>query len=141
MWKMRATYRTVSIHAPRVGCDKETLEMLLSSYVSIHAPRVGCDRKIIARWAPPKEFQFTHPAWGATLDRSSRVVTPVFQFTHPVWGATQWVFLVERMKRFQFTHPVWGATESFGVVVYGFIVSIHAPRVGCDRKVVETSTQ
>ena len=33
----------VSIHAPRVGCDENLLEMTNVLEVSIHAPRVGCD--------------------------------------------------------------------------------------------------
>ena len=46
-----ATYRfhtvllvkTVSIHAPRVGCDSICTLFSYTSQVSIHAPRVGCD--------------------------------------------------------------------------------------------------
>ena len=33
---------------------------------------------------------------------------------------------------FQFTHPVWGATMFFVPKGWEIIVSIHAPRVGCD---------
>ena len=33
---------------------------------------------------------------------------------------------------FQFTHPVWGATWSSRIVQITIVVSIHAPRVGCD---------
>ncbi len=52
-------------------------------------PVWGATRKIIARWAPPKEFQFTHPVWGATKYHSQTKIKHRFQFTHPVWGATQ----------------------------------------------------
>ena len=34
--------------------------------------------------------------------------------------------------KFQFTHPVWGATDPYNNVGRTCIVSIHAPRVGCD---------
>ncbi len=37
----------VSIHAPRVGCDRLTRLTLRVCYVSIHAPRVGCDLTLI----------------------------------------------------------------------------------------------
>ena len=36
------------------------------------------------------------------------------------------------MDKFQFTHPVRGATDLIGKLVGGVIVSIHAPRAGCD---------
>ena len=80
-----------------------------------------------------------------------------FQFTHPVWGATQYLLIIRyqqtsfnsrtpcgvRLWRcpllfpilmFQFTHPVWGATGLTLVVISNGVVSIHAPRVGCDLK-------
>ena len=62
----------VSIHAPRVGCDR--IGSLLGSElrVSIHAPRVGCDSKYTALGNNIKEFQFTHPVWGATMSGRSR---------------------------------------------------------------------
>ena len=34
--------------------------------VSIHAPRVGCDTKGWAKELDNFQFQFTHPVWGAT---------------------------------------------------------------------------
>ena len=34
---------SVSIHAPRVGCDSALGYQEIESRVSIHAPRVGCD--------------------------------------------------------------------------------------------------
>ena len=57
----------------------------------------------------------------------------VFQFTHPVWGATiatVWGYWTGR--KFQFTHPVWGATFLITKSREMRVVSIHAPRVGCD---------
>ena len=33
---------------------------------------------------------------------------------------------------FQFTHPVWGATADGVLLSQQSLVSIHAPRVGCD---------
>ena len=56
-----------------------------------------------------------------------------FQFTHPVWGATGTVAVTSYLcLRFQFTHPVWGATDLSVVAGGELLVSIHAPRVGCD---------
>ena len=57
---------SVSIHAPRVGCDKAFPLALMTSTVSIHAPRVGCDERSSWMSVMSPSFQFTHPGWGAT---------------------------------------------------------------------------
>ena len=77
--------------------------------------------------------------WGATR-HSDKVGKPLrmFQFTHPVWGATGELDFEQLVVKFQFTHPVWGATLKLVGRKFGSIVSIHAPRVGCDRQVVTT---
>ncbi len=57
-------------------------------------------------------FQLTHPVWGATaISSAGKAVTLKFQSTHPVWGATHYGLQLLKLK----------------------IISIHAPRVGCDR--------
>ena len=35
-------------------------------------------------------------------------------------------------RRFQSTHPGWGATNGAVQLFFGILISIHAPRVGCD---------
>ena len=57
-----------------------------------------------------------------------------FQFTHPARGATTepTEFSLDKME-FQFTHPARGATRQTMRRVQAFDVSIHAPRTGCDR--------
>ena len=35
----------ISIHAPREGCDQNTLKKKRQNKISIHAPREGCDRE------------------------------------------------------------------------------------------------
>ena len=63
---------TISIHAPRVGCDDPIPWVYeMDCKISIHAPRVGCDRD---RSPPPLGhggFQSTHPVWGATSGKPS----------------------------------------------------------------------
>ena len=56
----------VSIHAPRVGCDKIGDTMYIKRLVSIHAPRVGCDNIFVPNPNKRVLFQSTHPGWGAT---------------------------------------------------------------------------
>ena len=124
---------------PRTPCGVRrgrTLVYLVFRYISIHAPRVGCDLK--AYFSLPKDirFQSTHPVWGATLALARWPTTHrEFQSTHPVWGATGCSMCGFGIHlEFQSTHPVWGAT---GNVPDGHLlaldISIHAPRVGCDR--------
>jgi len=124
----------VSIHAPRAGCDEGPPEPFRASCgfnsrtpcgvrlprgvrreivvrVSIHAPRAGCDFSLATSTACLSRFQFTHPVRGATIAyRIAQLLEILFQFTHPVRGATI-------------------ALECYEV---GDLVSIHAPRAGCD---------
>ena len=124
----------VSIHAPRVGCDKIGDTMYIKRLVSIHAPRVGCDGFKMFEIRHHFLFQSTHPGWGATTKSSNSPVTLIsFQSTHPGWGATIYLsptltnaccfnprtpggvrhkeaILNMGLTLFQSTHPGWGAT-------------------------------
>ena len=125
--------------------------------ISIHAPRVGCDQRRPPTLPRRQRFQSTHPVWGATTiwsgwTQSSPDFNPrtpcgvrpmieamdeyysLFQSTHPVWGATRHFQRVGPcFPEFQSTHPVWGATRGRGYQRQAYPISIHAPRVGCDR--------
>ena len=86
----------------------------------------------------------------------------IFQSTHPVWGATlylcywAWFLLYfnprtpcgvrqpgkhvrRRQTEFQSTHPAWGATKPLTLLVLAQLISIHAPRVGCDQGLAAVS--
>ena len=147
---------TVSIHAPREGCDSASSDPSKSVIVfQFTHPGRG------ATWNRRHSysglgFQFTHPGRGATEGQclhshhacsfNSRtpggvrqwslgecIDAPEFQFTHPGRGATFRTVLRRRRPKFQFTHPGRGATpkDYFTGVVPS--VSIHAPREGCDN--------
>ena len=82
------------------------------------------------------EFQFTHPGRGATTfgyDFGGGM--PKFQFTHPGRGATLGTLHHPGLMAFQFTHPGRGATICKGLSFRRGLVSIHAPREGCDSPV------
>ena len=148
--------------------------------ISIHAPRVGCDRISGFKWVHPISFQSTHPVWGATLQSTSISMLNILHFNPrtpcgvrhgggtccgrrrsisihaPRVGCDLTLpWLAASTKKFQSTHPVWGATERVirfcragvnfnprtpcGVRHLGpavndhtLSISIHAPRVGCD---------
>ena len=62
-----ATFESISIHAPIVGCDLNTSVALCCLII----------------------FQSTHPSWGATFDSLALIIFfSIFQSTHPSWGAT-----------------------------------------------------
>ena len=82
--------------------------------ISIHAPREGCDPFMLSG--------YTEEDYG-------------FQSTHPARGATGYgnVLSVSR-SGFQSTHPARGATALSAAVLLHPLISIHAPREGCDRR-------
>ena len=124
----------VSIHAPRVGCDLYEVVLNLRKEFQFTHPVWGATIASARSVRSVDRFQFTHPVWGATLnDALGTELTNQFQFTHPVWGATHHLGrLPAEVVKFQFTHPVWGATLVSLSATYRIGVSIHAPRVGCD---------
>ena len=147
----------ISIHAPRVGSDRQRGLPRDPPHISIHAPRVGSDSTPAPFMPGVWIFQSTLPVWGTTgaapPDLSS---TGLFQSTLPVWGATQ-LQVVGRVlgvisihaprvgsdvlprstelgdTLFQSTLPVWGATAVERTIRTDEAISIHAPRVGSDR--------
>ncbi len=123
--------------------------------ISIHAPREGCDETCayVARYV--LKFQSTHPARGATPEFDRFGVMTLFQSTHPARGATimltnittQRIHFNPRTPRgvrrggcsilasntlFQSTHPARGATRDWANRCMMELISIHAPREGCD---------
>ena len=102
--------RSVSIHAPREGCDWGVRRSPVQRDVSIHAPREGCDLFTLRFIRLEACFNSRTPG-GVRRNRiSSGISCTTFQFTHPGRGATS-----ARVRR--------GGRER---------VSIHAPREGCD---------
>ena len=115
----------ISIHAPIVGCDANTMALVLSLIlfqsthpswgatkrasrtrrkhrISIHAPIVGCDISCLFLGLLKILFQSTHPSWGATLQKLKIQIDNIFQSTHPSWGATHVypIFLIQYLSNF-----------------------------------------
>ena len=126
---------TISIHAPRVGCDDVPVDIVLIAgvfqsthpvwgatphhvgvppridVISIHAPRVGCDPLMVSAYGFGSFISIHAPRVGCDVPKSQKSFY---------------------LDRFQSTHPVWGATALSGYWVPQMQISIHAPRVGCD---------
>ena len=78
-------------------------------------------------------FQFTHPVWGATSRRTAGAQRTICFNSRTPCGVRPVIDEIESLQhKFQFTHPVWGATAHLLHHLHGTVVSIHAPRVGCD---------
>ena len=102
--------------------------------ISIHAPREGCDLTQDKIASLQSEFQSTHPARGATSPVCETGGRQEFQSTHPARGATFFSVPVPCLVEFQSTHPARGATEALEKCHIGVVISIHAPREGCDPR-------
>ena len=148
--------RCVSIHAPRAGCDTADGSVEGTEYrFQFTHPVRGATRISFITEDKLEEFQFTHPVRGATNPLTHSDVTSAFQFTHPVRGATNSSPCgVRRSWRFNSRTPCGvrlpsvcrpTASASFNsrtpcgvrqlrqAIDNEFaIVSIHAPRAGCD---------
>ena len=79
---------TVSIHAPREGCDLVDCLILGRKSVSIHAPREGCDGKRGVRSRRRRCFNSRTPRGVRRTVDVQILATATFQFTHPARGAT-----------------------------------------------------
>ncbi len=127
--------KTVSIHAPREGCDLSALSQIFSTCwfqfthpgrgatrahyvmrhrngVSIHAPREGCDIDISEVITTAQTVSIHAPREGCDARvLSNEIPAYEFQFTHPGRGATGGAnAAVNAYMQFQFTHPGRGAT-------------------------------
>ena len=122
----------VSIHAPREGCDISLDKIRARSDVSIHAPREGCDTDLIRSVSSLISFNSRTPGGVRLLSNEIPAYEKEFQFTHPGRGATHILKLTDAFTKFQFTHPGRGATQYNTHANSHLLVSIHAPREGCD---------
>ena len=52
---------------PVWGATSQPRDCINDTTISIHAPRVGCDATDLLDQSTMEEFQSTHPVWGATF--------------------------------------------------------------------------
>ena len=101
----------ISIHAPREGCDFFATLLEGHNAISIHAPREGCDTINQLRMAFQIQFQSTHPARGATATSTAANFT---------------------LCNFNPRTPRGVRLLDSRDAALNAIISIHAPREGCD---------
>ena len=80
-------------------------------------------------------FQSAHPAWGATW-ATTKAEADLRHFNPRTPRGVRLTpsFAAISLSVFQSTHPAWGATQNVVGVRLLCRISIHAPRVGCDRE-------
>ena len=102
---------SISIHAPREGCDEIVTDVRQRAVISIHAPREGCDQKRAPAWTL-LSISIHAPREGC--DRCDTIGAGI-------------------AGGFQSTHPVRDATVKYTAYAFHIAISIHAPREGCDE--------
>ena len=92
--------RCISIHAPRVGCDVNIfMRGSARRVISIHAPRVGCDTFSFCGLSLAWNFNPRTPCGVRQRPRPKPPKSRGFQSTHPVWGATRTFWRAEQRRR------------------------------------------
>ena len=147
----------ISIHAPRVRCD-DLSPFLLQYFFEFQSTHLVWGATFLSRIYNFRCFYFNPRTSCEVRPRFSRffIAASSFQSTHLVWGATwilksggkrKWHFnprtscevrqavilMVLMYLSFQSTHLVWGATMNMPYSTINCYISIHAPRVRCDR--------
>ena len=124
---------SVSIHAPRVGCDRPLLSQLCFYYVSIHAPRVGCDRGFPRIFGDALRFNPRTPCGVRRFGLVKQVNLVVVSIHAPRVGCdTHYTRHSANLGSFNPRTPCGVRLLNMVDWTQLCVVSIHAPRVGCD---------
>ena len=109
---MAISWSSTSFNSRTPGGVRQTMlnQIWLEGDVSIHAPREGCDLSGLGVLVSRRRFNSRTPG-GVRLERSPYTSYKIL---------------------FQFTHPGRGATYPACLGDWSCLVSIHAPREGCD---------
>ena len=128
-----AEWLIISTHAPREGCDARDVCRPGSQTISTHAPREGCDPSTKGTTSRGSGFQLTHPARGATHDKTGHQLRHVISTHAPREGCDVLADgVAAACPKFQLTHPARGATFPLTRHFCFDVISTHAPREGCD---------
>ncbi len=131
----RRTPSRVSIHAARVGRDPTRAS--ISRARTRFNPRGPCGPRRSLGAASIEQFGVSIHAARVGRDVGSDqhfAGLVAFQSTRPVWAATPRRTTDNAHRKFQSTRPVWAATDGSRRQAGEMRVSIHAARVGRDRR-------
>ena len=107
------------------------------AHISIHAPHVGSDGRWTLRFFACPTFQSTLPMWGATTaGAETRWKAANFNPRSPCGERQRTDEIMKQEIKFQSTLPMWGATLAFIGSERSRTISIHAPHVGSDARLI-----
>ena len=154
----RIPYKSISIHAPLAGCDKEKKSdnasdtdfnprtpcgvrlfenghYLTAIQISIHAPLAGCDDACAGRRPHNRYFNPRTPC-GVRRPVAGTLMAalPHFNPRTPCGVRQKLVADKAAVWTFQSTHPLRGATIYACSKSAAECISIHAPLAGCDAQ-------
>ena len=105
----------------------------LTEEVSIHAPREGCDGESLPELTIGEEFQFTHPGRGATHPYPSPLRLADVSIHAPREGCDYYPSHPIGVQSVSIHAPREGCDlPEYRQAMSNLVVSIHAPREGCD---------
>ena len=103
----------ISTHTPHAGCDTGLPDFQPDSPISTHTPHVGCD---CVYW----RFCFAIVNFNSHTPCGVRPETAIysqrkrqFQLTHPMWGATSWDYLQRYISQYFNSHTPCGVRLEF----------------------------
>ena len=129
-----------STHPARGATGNLCLRCPVCDEVSIHAPREGCDMRSPS--VPTRSLCFNPRTPRGVRRTVSTLVIQLPSSFNPRTprGVRHTISTVKEVTNmFQSTHPARGATPSLCVACPFSVISIHAPREGCDGR-TETET-
>ena len=122
----------ISIHAPREGCDEPQEDDYCSHGISIHAPREGCDEGQAGPVHHDLYFNPRTPRGVRLLEMRCKERLKNFNPRTPRGVRLRYAHKLGYLPGFQSTHPARGATIASFAFFFVALISIHAPREGCD---------
>ena len=109
--------------------------------VSIHAPRVGRDLSCALWGRGRSRFNPRAPCGARHADDDVILAEEGFQSTRPVWGATQDAAMLYLDYDVSIHAPRVGRDRRKDIMLTATSVSIHAPRVGRDHELDVAETR
>ena len=131
---LRSAWLFQSTH-PLRDATRKKIDASKVTEISIHAPLTGCDKggAEVKRTAE-ENFNPRTPYGMRPLYLHCTLFQFLFQSTHPLRDATVQYLIYWVVYIFQSTHPLRDATQCQVLLFENYLISIHAPLTGCDRK-------
>ena len=118
---------------PVWGATGSVAPTVVTAKISIHAPRVGCDAQSRNLPLRQRDFNPRTPCGVRQYLSTHPIEVNGFQSTHPVWGATMTASVATTgTKNFNPRTPCGVRRHQLNQRRCYSVISIHAPRVGCD---------